>query len=307
MRFLPGPETRAAVIRHPFVLAGVAVVVLLGLTAGVLIIIDSARGGSAQEPKVQIEEVTATTGPTAKTAEAGGVRAKADHAIPVKSAPGTTTPPLGTLPGGAEMVVDGRTTDTKWLRIIFPPGSELHGWVDAADVDVTSGDPAALTVATAEPPVVVEVPTLPPTSTPEVLPTETPTETPVGGGLPDLTIGTTPTITGGKLFVTVTNIGRGVATGDLVVAVFNDDGTRLLGGATVPGATVGPGESVDVGTGLAITGTQTLLIVVDPNGDIEETDNTNNRVLINVAVGEPTPTETAPPPGGPPPGAPPAP
>src|SRR5581483_6921203 len=183
------------------------VVVLLGLTAGVLIIIDSARGGSAQEPKVQIEEVTATTGPTAKTAEAGGVRAKADHAIPVKSAPGTTTPPLGTLPGGAEMVVDGRTTDTKWLRIIFPPGSELHGWVDAADVDATSGDPAALTVATAEPPVVVEVPT----------------ETPVGGALPDLTIGTTPTITGGKLFVTVTNIGRGVATGDLVVAVFNDD------------------------------------------------------------------------------------
>jgi len=41
MNLLPSPETREAVLKHPFILAGFAVVALLGLTAGVLVVIDS--------------------------------------------------------------------------------------------------------------------------------------------------------------------------------------------------------------------------------------------------------------------------
>ena len=62
MKFIPGPETRAAVLRHPFVLAGLAVVVLLGITAGALVVVDSARGGT-EAPKVIIEQETVTPGP----------------------------------------------------------------------------------------------------------------------------------------------------------------------------------------------------------------------------------------------------
>jgi hypothetical protein len=164
-------------------------------------------------------------------------------------------------------------------------------------------------VATAEPPVHIDVPTEVPTRTPlpsEITPEPSPTEaTPAATLLPDLVVDNTPTLTAGKLFVTVVNQGQGVMQGDLVVAVFNKDSTALLGGITVPNVTLEPGRSIDVGTGVAVSGDQTLLIIVDPNGTIAETDDTNNRVLINVQTGDPpTPTPPAVPPPVPP--APPA-
>jgi len=101
--------------------------------------------------------------------------------------------------------------------------------------------------------------------------------------------------------VTVVNEGKGVAHGDLVVAVFTSDGQTLLGGATLPAFELQPGRSIDVGTGYAVTENQTLLLIVDPNGTIKETDDTNNRTTISISVGgqvvTPTseiPTEAAP-------------
>jgi hypothetical protein len=302
-RWLPGPETRAAVLRHPFFLAGLAVVVLLGLTAGVLVIIDSARGGTSSAPAVVVDPVsTNTIGPTSMTATADGVTGTANDILTVRAAPGARTPAVGTLAKGDDVVIDGRTTDSNWYRIIFPPLSELHGWIEATSVSVT-GDPSTLVVATAEPPVYVEVPTTPPdvltaragsltpvaSETPEVTPTVSESDQ-----LPDLVIGTTPTISGGKLFVTVVNQGQGDATGNIVVAVFNTDGTQLLGGATLPDFTLKPGRSIDIGTGYEVATNQTLLLIVDPNGDIAETDDTNNRATVAIAVGNPTPTDATP-------------
>jgi hypothetical protein len=277
------------------------VVVLLGLTAGTLVIIDSARGGTSSPPAVVVDPVsTNTVGPTSMTATADGVTGTANDILTVRSAPGTRTPAVGTLAKGDDVVIDGRTTDSNWYRIIFPPLSEFHGWVEATSVAVT-GDPSTLVVATAEPPVFVEVPTPPPdaltaragsltpteSETPEVTPT-------VSGQLPDLVIGTTPTISGGKLFITVVNQGQGDATGDIVVAVFNQDGTQLLGGATLPHFTLKPGRSIDIGTGYEVTQNQTLLLIVDPNGDISETDDTNNRATVAIAVGNPPPADVTP-------------
>src|SRR5438067_833026 len=181
MKFIPGPETRAAVLRHPFVLAGLAVVVLLGVTAGALVVVDSARGGT-ETPRVIIEQETVTPGPVVKTAEATGVHGTANRTAAVRSAPGSTTPLLGTIPIKSDVAIDGRTTDSKWYRIVFPPRSELHGWIEASSLDVT-GDPSTLVVATAEPPLVVAVPTTPRRPTPAVEPPtavpEPPTPEPV--------------------------------------------------------------------------------------------------------------------------------
>jgi len=300
MKWLPGPETRAAVLKHPFFLAGLAVVVLLGLMAATLVVVDSARGGSRAAPTVVVETATTTTpGPTERTATASGVSGATNKVTAVRSAPGGRTPVLGTLDKGDDVVIDGRTTDTKWYRIIFPPDSELHGWVAAEFLDVI-GNPATLVVATAEPPVVVALPTDPPsvltaaasqrTPTPDLSMTATPT---VDDKLPDLVIGTTPTLANGKLFVTVVNQGQGTAKGDLVVAVFNADATKLLAGATLPNFALQPGRSIDVGTGYEVTENQTLLLIVDPNGDIKETDDTNNRVTVAVSVGNPEATRSA--------------
>jgi hypothetical protein len=297
MRFLPGPETRAAVAKHPVVLAGVAVVALLGLTAGVLVVIDSARGGSANEPQVVVEPKTATPGPRSKTATAMGVSGSTKGVTAVRFAPGTRTQVLGTLPAGRDVQIDGRTSDDGWYRIIFPPNSELHGWVEADALEVT-GDPQSLVIATAEPPIQVELPTEPASRlTPEGEGTPTETPTPEGTplpGLPDLVVGTPPVISEGQLFITVVNQGTGPASGDLVVAIFNADGTALLGGATLPDFTLEAGLSIDVGTGYQVTTNATLLLVVDPNGEIEETDNTNNQIVVAIATGEPPPPEGTP-------------
>jgi len=291
MRFLPGPETRAAVVKHPVVLAGVAVVALLGLTAGVLVIIDSARDGTASGQQVMVETKTETPGPRSKTAIAIGVSGRTKGVTAVRFAPGQSTQVLGTLPAGRDVQIDGRTSDDGWYRIIFPPNSELHGWVEADALQVT-GDPLTLAVATAEPPIQVELPTEPASRfTPQT--EETPGETPTPEltpppGLPDLIVGSAPVISEGKLFVTVVNQGSGPMVGDLVVAVFNADGTALLGGATLPGFTLEAGLSIDVGTGFEVIDA-TLMLVVDPNGEIEETDNTNNQIVVAITTGEPPP------------------
>lgn len=300
MRWLPGPETRAAILKHPFVLAGFAVVVLLGLTASVLVVVDSARGGGSGIPTVSVAPLTtATVGPTAKTASASGVTGTTNKVTTVRTAPGSRLPALGTIDQGEDLVIDGRTTDAKWYRVIFPPNSELHGWVDATAVDVV-GNPATLVIATAEPPVVVQLPTasaseltaIAARNTPVTDASPTVTATPGGGSLPDLVIGTTPTISNGKLFVTVVNQGKGDATGDLVVAVFNADSTKLLGGATLPVFTLQAGRSIDIGTGFEVTSNVTLLLIVDPNGDIAETDDTNNRATVAVSAGNPDGSQT---------------
>ena len=105
MKFIPGPETRAAVLRHPFVLAGLAVVVLLGVTAGALVVVDSARGGT-EAPKVIIEQETVTPGPVVKTAEATGV-----HQVYVN---GVLTVDEGRFTGATsgQLLRSGRDTDT---------------------------------------------------------------------------------------------------------------------------------------------------------------------------------------------------
>jgi hypothetical protein len=299
MKWLPGPETRAAVLKHPFFLAGLAVVALLGLTAATLVVADSVRGGaSTARPTVVVSAETGTPDASGRTATASGVAGTTKATSAVRSAPGTRTPVLGTLPAKSDVQIDGRTTDAKWMRIVFPPNNSagLHGWIDATNLDII-GDPASLVVATAEPPVVVELPTEPPavltaialSQTALSSTTATVTPTPPGGALPDLVIGSPPTVSGGKLFVTVVNQGKGDMKGDLVVAVFNADGTKLLGGATLPRFTLAAGRSIDIGTGYAVTEDQSLLLVVDPNGEIAESDDTNNRITIAVAVSDATP------------------
>lgn len=301
----PHRNARAEVLKHPFVLAGMAVVLLLGLVAGVLVIVDSVRGGSAGEPQVGVEpESSVTQGPIFRTAVAIGVSGRTNTTTAVRFAPGARTAVLGTLPRDSAVQIDGRTTDSLWYRVIFPRDSELHGWIDAEFLDIT-GDLLTLSVVNAEPPIDVDVdlPTIPPGTpveefTPEGTPTPEGTLTPEPG-LPDLVVAGS-TISGGTLFVSIVNQGTGAITADIVIAVFNPDGTALLGGATLPGFTLEAGLSIDINTGYEVSGTETLLLIVDPNGDIAEADDTNNRITVAISAGPP-PEETPSPDEEPPP------
>lgn len=298
MKWLPSAETRAAVLKHPFFLAGLAVVGLLSVTAAALVIADSVRGDSnVRKPAVVVSPVSSSTaGATSKTATASGVSGTTNKVAAVRSAPGARTPVLGSLPNNSDVEIDGRTTDAKWLRVVFPPNSSLHGWIDATDLNII-GDPARLVVATAEPAIIVELPTEPPavltaialTQTSLAGATVTATSTPAGGNLPDLAIDGT-TVSNGKLFITVVNQGKGEMKGDLVVAVFNGDGDKLLGGATLPKFTLAAGRSIDIGTGFVVNEDQSLFLVVDPNGTITETNDNNNNRTVSIALGQPVST-----------------
>ena len=306
MKLLPGPETRAAVLKHPFFLAGLAVVVLLGVLAGVLVLASSIRNnGDAAEPTVVIDPVTTATGPVVeRTAVASGVSGTTVKVTTVRAAPGSGAAVLGTMNKGEDVAIDGRTSDSGWFRIVYPPESDLHGWIDATFLTIT-GDPTLVVVATAEPLSQVKLPTVPPSvataaaSSPTPEATETATATPAGGQLPDLVIGSTPTLSNNRLFVTVVNQGPGAAVGDLVVAIFTPDGGKLLGGATLPAYTLSPGASIDVSTNYEVVGSETLLLIVDPNGTIPEQDDLNNRVTVAVSTGgapPPAPGADTPPP-----------
>jgi hypothetical protein len=308
MSFLPGPETRAAILKNPIVLACGAVVALLALTAGVLVLIDSARGDTAEDPAVQVDpKGTATTGPVEETAVALGVTGRTKRAAAVRERPGNGARTAGTLQRGTIVTIDGRTDEDGWYRIIFPPNSEFHGWLNADDLDI-SGELATLSVVAPDPPIIVELPTEfvpidPPTPEVPVDVTPTPEVTATAeAGLPDLVVGTPPVLGGGgELFITVINQGAGEFSGDLVVAIFNIDGTALLGGATLPGFTLPAGSSIDVGTGYLVEYDQSLLLIVDPNSEVEEVENANNSVTVAIAIGVPPPQDEPPPAEEPPP------
>ena len=298
MQWLPNRETRAAVLKDPLFRAGLVVVTLLGVTAVGLVVADTIR--STGRPGITAVHgapaQTATAGPTGTSTAASGVAGITRTTTAVRTAPGTSTPILGTLPIKTAVQIDGRTTNALWMRVVFPPknGEGLHGWIDVANLDIV-GDPASLVVATPDPPLAFSLPTEPSgaprsaAATPRPSGTRTATPTPTGI-LPDLVIGAAPALTGGKLFVTVLNQGKGDMHGDLVVAVFNHDGTKLLGGATLSKFTLAAGGRVAIDTGYIVAVDQSLVLVVDPGGNIAEANHANNRTTISFSIGNASPT-----------------
>lgn len=119
MTWLPRPETSAAVLKHPFFLAGVAVVALLSLTAATLVVTDSVRGGSkAGMPKVVVSAETGTAGPNRGTATTSGISGTTKGTTAVRAAPGTRTTILGTLSKKSDVQIDGATTTQLLLTTV---------------------------------------------------------------------------------------------------------------------------------------------------------------------------------------------
>jgi subtilase family serine protease len=114
-------------------------------------------------------------------------------------------------------------------------------------------------------------------------PTPTPSQ-----ALPDLVVGGT-LVSGGTLVVTVTNQGKGaLKNATIEVGVFDATGAQLLKSASVTTQNLSAGASIDVQTGyVTVVGPDQVLVIVDPNGKIKESDDTNNRLLVSFAA---TPT-----------------
>lgn len=294
-----GPEQQISFLRNPIVLGALAVVVVLLLVAVALILVGGGEeedGGEAAAPAATRTE-KAQTSPTSES----GVSGEAIATINVRSGPGERYAVLGTIRNGTRVEVVGRSEDEEWLQVIYPPRSSLHGWVDAAFLEL-EGDPGLLAVATVEALPLPEVPTQPAitavatptvegTPTAEGTPTEEVTPSPTAvlsptpeADLPDLVIGIPASVINDTLIITVVNQGRGAVENQrLDVGVFDSQGQTLLHYTTVGMQSLAPGASIDINTGFTCAiREQEVLVVVDVDGRIDETDNTNNQLLVTI-------------------------
>jgi CARDB len=176
------------------------------------------------------------------------------------------------------------------LRIVFPPGSSLRGWVAADMLDVM-GDVTVLAVATAEPPLVIALPTSGSSRTQQTPVRSAGSATTASGAatptppalLPDLVIAGAQ-IGRTTLVATIMNKGNGPANGAIAVSVFSADGSRLLATGSAPNSGLAPHASVEVDTGFVVKGSQRLVVVVNPSGAIAESNSANNSTTV-AAVG----------------------
>jgi uncharacterized protein YraI len=123
--------------------------------------------------------------------------------VALRNGPDVTYAILGTVPKGAVVAVVGRNEDNQWFQVLYPPNSQLRGWVPAGAIDVDGdieglviagpGSGPAIEVPTISGPIIEEPIVLPsppfvdepietvvlfPTDTPEPEPTEEPVPTP---------------------------------------------------------------------------------------------------------------------------------
>lgn len=279
-------------LRHPVILAGLVVVALLGITAGILTIVDNR--GSQAVPAALANDPTQTPAESVATAQPRDGDARTLRTAAVRTIPGDGMPVLGSLPEGASIALDGRSSEGKWLRIVFPPQSGLYGWVDARLVDARTSV-MSLPVRSGEavvhgppPPTQVAVQSTgrasirssnaSPASAP---PTSTPGAAPVG--VADL-IAIGGTVSDGKMTITVKNVGTGTAKGTLVVSVASAAG-QPLGSASAPIA-LKAGEATQVTTSYAVTASQRLIVTVNPGGAIAESNTGNNSLTMAVAISQ---------------------
>lgn len=296
-------QEQLSFLRNPLILGALGVVAVLLMVAIVLVLVggggdEEQEGDSARATRSEMSEGTTT--PSARGTST--LRAEVIATINVRSGPDEQYPVLGTIRSGTRVEVTGRSEDEEWLQVVYPPRSTLHGWVDAAYLRL-EGDASVLAVATVEAAAIPEVPTQAPVTM--VVPTLTPTTevTPTATAtpeldLPDLVI-TAAYVIDDSLIATVQNQGKGPIENQAIdVAVFDAQGQIILGEVSIGLETLAPGQSIDVNTGFTCTiQAQQVLLVVDVNGLIDETDNTNNQLVTTLAAcwRPPSPTLTPPP------------
>lgn len=83
-----------------------------------------------------IPRPTNTSTPTS-TATPSPVVGVTTDVLRVRGGPGTDAPILGRLDKGASLTFLARSTDNKWLQIVYPPGSTQRAWVSSDFVKLT--------------------------------------------------------------------------------------------------------------------------------------------------------------------------
>ncbi len=182
---------------------------------------------------------------------------------------------VAVIPVGREARVTGRTEDAAWLRVVYPPQSNLEGWVPRANfVTESLPDLAAM-------------PSLAPEPAAGASGTSGGAE---GDALPDLTVASADVQPNGKLAVRITNEGRAPFAGRVGLQISGADG-EILGVLDVDltDRPLAPARFASVNTGIEVRRTGLFVIEIDRANSVRESGEFNNvrRVLLVGAGGTP--------------------
>jgi uncharacterized protein YgiM (DUF1202 family) len=230
--------------------------------------VTSATGATKDSDKVRIV-VTEQVGDVPTT-----IKGRIVAAVNARTGPGDSYEVVGSLPGGEEVTIKGRTRSSDWLLIDSTAGNNV--WVRRSAVEPMD----SITLVPIREP--TPTPRPQPTNTPEPSPTASPSATP-DASLPDfLPIGAVLMDAGARLRVTVQNNGGSAYSGPLVVSVTIPGvaGTPTLAfNVTIPakGAT-----TVEFDLTPAVTSATTATVRVDPDGAVPEAAEDNNVATFSI-------------------------
>lgn len=213
----------AARVRSPVVIIAAAFVV--GLSALALALLTTERVERTYGRSPALEEGPGGVQVSNEATPPSALTVKANATVNVRTWPSKNSQVLGTLRRGQELDILGRSSDSEWVLIAYPPRSQQRGWIPTSAIDRQDSVYALPTVtptshlgievpmmaipsATVRP-TILETPV--PTATPSPLPERSPAPSPTNGG-PDLSAATPPASSTPSPVPTATPRGAGAAT-----------------------------------------------------------------------------------------------
>ena len=279
------PEDQA-LLRNPYVLAGLAVAAAIVLAVIVVVLFGSSGDGDAAVSDIDLRNDNVAIDPLTPQ-PSRGVTARSVAPATVREGPAQEYPEIAPLRSGQDVEVIGRNQTASWFQIYYPVGSQLRGWVAASALRLPDGSADKLAVVAPTPiprPTIVQ-----PSPTPEpattVTPTVSPTGTPTGG--PDLALTIAGCQPGSALVVTVRNAGQAPVTNRQVrLTVASAAGVQGVADSVIslePGSTVNITTAQAVQPGLMMARIDLIGAPTDPNPG-------NNSVQCSGGAGGPPPS-----------------
>ncbi len=241
---------------RPPILAGVAIVVVAGFVIALL----AASEGGATDPPVA-PTASLSSPPEGGTSDAEDVSVRAAGTANVRAEPNRFAEVVAILPGDREARALGRSSDSAWVRIVYPPDASTGGWVRADALQLPAG-------AVDELRVLVTVSTAPPSTDGAVVAS--------GEKLPDLIIVDAFLLRDGRLAVGIRNVGDAPLIEAFVPLNVSKSAGDILGVLRIGPTTLAPGASATVVTPVVVTETGSYLLELDRSDEIRESQEFNN-------------------------------
>jgi hypothetical protein len=230
-------------------LAGIIVVLVAAAVIGGIIVFGDSDRDSTQVAAPTSEPISATPQLVIAIATAN-VRAEPDRFADV----------IAVLPTGRSVRLLGRSSDSSWIRVAYPPESDVEGWIPLATIS-----PVADTLAFL--PVLITLETATPSAS---------NGDPEADLLPDLIIADAFLLQDGRLTIALRNVGDASIVETFVPLNVSKASGEILGVLRIGPTTLAPGASATVLTPVVISETGNYILELDRLDEVRESDEFNN-------------------------------